>query len=126
MKIKAPFLYNLQEKTDIRLISSLVKRLHSKLDELMCQFSHILEMLAKVQPFKGTTLVDEKAKLCRNNFGIFYWHNRLINLFFYVCSESTHEEKFIQSQLLKEKEVMEDLKERYVEEDQENKSKGLF
>ncbi len=45
---------------------------------------------------------NQKAQLARENFNKYYKYSKIVNMFLYICSESTHEEQFLLNEIQRE------------------------
>ena len=49
----------------------------------------------------GCTEAKDKIQLGLENFGKYYWYNRFINAYVYICSDAVQEESYLQNEMKK-------------------------
>lgn len=100
IEIKTPVLYDLTLADDFRQLTNLLQAVHSRLTESLGKLYLSLDMAISLSAESTPTpTLLEKARLSMENFGLVYWHSRMMNIYLYICSESTHEEKFVRNEL---------------------------
>ena len=79
------------------MLTYLMKRIAFRVKLLIPELNGIVDLLSWTHRGKA----NDKIRLTKQNFGINYWQNRLSNLFCFICSEDTHEEHYMEDQLIK-------------------------
>ena len=67
----------------------------------------------------GSTEAKEKIRLGADNFGKYYWYNRFVNAYVYICSDAVQEEGYLQNEMKKEAESIQKIKTNYVDFDED-------
>ena len=89
--MKTPVFYDLTLADDFRHHTQLLQAVHTRLTEALTQLYLSLNMAISLSAESSPTpTLVEKAHLSMENFGLVYWHSRKMNIYLYICSESTH------------------------------------